>query len=150
MKLETKSIKVEAYSITLESLKNLNHELKQVKNTADSLKERTIKLKRNFLGYLVLYFVTVINASLSIITFSNKDLDNRFKYILVAVYGLIVILTRLIEEKLSNTTEIITDANVIAKHIDSIYVILGDYTTTAEVKISNADFGISGNKLKQY
>jgi len=43
--------------------------------------------------------------------------------------------------------EIINRADLIKKYINSIYVILSDYTTSAEAKISNSNSGISASNL---
>jgi len=59
MNLETTRIKVEAYNITLETLKNLNHELEGAKNVSKELVEKTNKFNKNLKDYFLLYAAIV-------------------------------------------------------------------------------------------
>lgn len=143
MNLEKTSIKVEAYSIALETLKNLNHELEGAKDVSEHLVAGAKKLDNNLKGYVMIYLVTVIETFLSIIIFNNEKLSSACRYFLVFIFGLIVIFAKYIEEKLYKMSELINNANLVKKHIDSINVMLSDYTTSAEAKISNPNSGIT-------
>jgi len=59
MNLETTRIKVETYNITLETLKNLNHELEGAKNVSKELVEKTNKFNKNLKDYFLLYAAIV-------------------------------------------------------------------------------------------